>query len=86
MTGERQEDTSWSDRNALHLDGGRSYTGVHTWTRLIKCLPQLYADYTAMRKATGARSYYTPGLRQCLAKGKRLSNNCLIINPVGCSP
>ena len=30
MTGERQEDTSWSDRNALHLDGGRSYTDVHT--------------------------------------------------------
>ena len=30
MTRERQEDTSWSDRNALHLDGGRSHTGVHT--------------------------------------------------------
>ena len=41
--------------------------GCAHWARLIKHLPKLYADYTATRKATRARSYYTAGLRQCLA-------------------
>lgn len=30
MTIKRQEETFWADGNALHLDGGGSYTGVYT--------------------------------------------------------
>lgn len=47
VTRERARGRFWSDRNALHLDGGEANNGCgHTRARPIKHLPKLYADYT----------------------------------------